>query len=173
MNFVAMTGDGGPSTTENVNDPNQDGSGHGVVPAPNITANIETDTSPFGPTILTPENAHTPSDFSGAGDPEGTQTVTLSATTLSAELSVNGSVLIGIISVNTNNGGGNYAAIGTYHLDMGGSPTSDLFTDNDGMPIPSNYSDGGPSHTIGQTYFTVTDGSITILLRSPRPWCWR
>ena len=40
---------------------------------------------------------------------------------------------------------------------------SDLFTDTDGMPIPSNYSDGGPNHAIGQTYFAVTDGSITIV----------
>jgi len=167
LNFVAMTGDGGPSTTENVNDPNQDGSGNGVVPAPNITANIETASSPFGPTILTPTNAHTPSDFSGAGDPEGTQTVTLSATTLSAELSMNGTVLLGIISVNTNNSGGNYAAAGTYHFDMGGAPNSDLLIDNDGMPIPSNYSDGGPSHAIGQTYFAVTDGSITITVPEP------
>ncbi len=63
FNFVAMTGDGGPSTTLNVNDPLGLGTGQGVVPAPNITANIETNSSPWGATILTPENAYAPEDF--------------------------------------------------------------------------------------------------------------
>ena len=160
LNFVAMTGDGGPKTTLNPNDPTGLGTGQGVVPAPNITATIETDTSPWGPTLLTPENAHPAEDFGGGA--EGTQTVMLSATTLTAELSLNGTHLLGIISVNTNNSGGNYFAVGEYHLDMGGSPNSDLYINNDGMPIPSNYSDGGPLHAIGQTYFNVTDGIITI-----------
>ena len=32
LNFVAMTGDGGPSTTLNVNDPTGQGTGQGVIP---------------------------------------------------------------------------------------------------------------------------------------------
>ncbi len=107
-----------------------------------------------------------------------------------AELSLNGTVLLGIVSVDTNNTGislgpypgatvtnpatdpstaSNYAAVGTYHFDMGGSPNSDLYTNTDGMPVPSNYSDGGPNHmTLGQTYFNVTDGTITITA-APEP----
>ena len=113
----------------------------------------------------------------------------LSVSTVSAELSMVGTVLLGIISVDTNNTGvstapypgetyttpatdpstaPNYAAVGTYHFDMGGAPNSDLNIDNDGMPIPANYADRGPNHTLGQTYFNVTDGTITIVA-APEP----
>ena len=62
----------------------------------------------------------------------------------------------------------NYAAIGTYHFDMGGSPRIRPVHDTNGMPVPTNYSDGGPLHEIPQTYFSVTDGTITITA-APEP----
>ena len=61
--FVAMTGDGGPSTTFNVNDPTGSGSNAGVVSAPNITATIEATSSPWGATLMTPANAGPVTDF--------------------------------------------------------------------------------------------------------------
>ncbi len=114
----------------------------------------------------------------------GTQTVAL--TSFGAETSMNGTHLLGIISVDTNNTGistgpypgesrynpptdptsaPNYAAIGTYHFDMGGSPQSDLIHDTDGMPEPSNYAN---VPYVGDQYFNVTDGTITITA-APEP----
>jgi hypothetical protein len=150
LNFVAMTGDGGPSTQLNVY------TGAGIVLAPNITATIEASSSPFGPTLLTLLNAAPESDL--LGGQEGTQTVALTADVKGA-VSMNGTVLLGIISVDTNNFGGNYAALGTYHFDMGGVPNSDNNIDLDGMPLPSFYEDGSKANQ----FFNVTDGTITIV----------
>ncbi len=102
---------------------------------------------------------------------------------------MDGTHLLGIISVDTNNTGistgpypgesasnpptdptsaPNYAAIGTYHFDMGGSPRSDIVHDTDGMPIPSSYTDFNGIHFLPTTYFNVTDGTITITA-APEP----
>ncbi len=185
LNFVAMTGDGGPSTTENVNDPLGQNTGQGVVPAPNITANIFASNSAWGATLLNPSNASPPQDLAGLpSDNEGTQTVMTYVLTRGTEVSMNGRVLLGIVSVDTNNTGistgpypglisdipatnpdstPNYAAVGTYHFDMGGSPKSDPFINNDGMPIATGYANGGP-----ETFFNTTDGTITITA-APEP----